>query len=180
MINKLGGKFTLIPTPILQLGTNANILKTGPQEVTEIFASHLAEISTKTEKENNIFLCIISVRVQENYSTLPSPWHRGIWTYDGILRKLSSCPLSTISWWQENINNPVRNWKTERRKHDIENHPDNQHLNSTFLRADLQLAIFQSKDSASGLDLISSLMISHLNEEQQEVVLKSINKLIGC
>ena len=90
MINKLGGKFTLIPTPILQLGTNANILKTGPQEVTEIFASHFAEISTKTAKEN-----------KREY-------------------KQSREELERMEK------------RLKRRKHDIEKHPDNQHLNSAF------------------------------------------------
>ena len=65
----------------------------------------------------------------------------------------------------------------ERKKVDSERHQDNQYLNSTFSKADLQLAISESKDSAPGMDMITNLMISHLTEEQQDVLLKGINKL---
>ena len=53
----------------------------------------------------------------------------------------------------------------ERKIVDNETHQDNQYLNSTFLKADLQQAISESKDSAPGMDMITNLMISHLTEE---------------
>ena len=65
----------------------------------------------------------------------------------------------------------------ERKIVDNETHQDNQYLNSTFLKADLQQAISESKDSAPGMDMITNLMISHLTEEHQGVILKGINKL---
>ena len=64
----------------------------------------------------------------------------------------------------------------ERKKVDSERHQDNQYLNSTFSKADLKLAISESKDSAPGMDMITNLMISHLTEEQQDVLPKGINK----
>ena len=48
----------------------------------------------------------------------------------------------------------------ERKKVDSERHQDNQYLNSTFSKADLQLAISESKDSSPGMDMITNLMIS--------------------
>ena len=53
----------------------------------------------------------------------------------------------------------------QRIKHDVVKHLDNQNMKSAFRRADMQLAIFQGKDSAGGLDMITNLMISHLIEE---------------
>ncbi|WP_435316530.1 reverse transcriptase domain-containing protein, partial [Klebsiella pneumoniae] len=137
-INKLQGKFTPTPTPILRVDVNGNQTeKSNPQEVAEIFANHFAEIATKTARKNKREYQQSKIELERMEKTI------------------------------------------ERRKNDEEKHPDNRYLNEEFTKADIQLAISQSKKSAPGPDMITNLMLSHLTEAQREILLKGINKLFS-